>query len=267
MAAAAKLKKQIEDLIVSDSSVVKAIANAVSSLIVETIRNDTEIINTIASNISSNDDFSKAVMNKFMEKAKPMKQEIYESLSFDNNNLSIKVKGLEESYNQLKLSNETLHLEIDKLEQYGRRNCLLFHGVKEQEGAATRSQTENTDAIVVSIMKEKLGLEISEADLDSSHRLGRKVPNVQPRPRPRPIIVKFLSHNIRSQVYRNKRKLKGLGLGISESLTKKRAELYSTVSRHPNVSTVWTNDGRIIVLLSDKRKVVLESNSELSTLS
>ena len=111
MAAAAKLKKQIEDLIVSDSSVVKAIANAVSSLIVETIRTDTEIINTIASNISSNDDFSKAVMNKFMEKAKPMKQEIYESLSFDNNNLSIKVKG-KESYNQLKLSNETLHLEI-----------------------------------------------------------------------------------------------------------------------------------------------------------
>jgi hypothetical protein len=74
MAAAAKLEKQIEDLIVSDSSVVKAIANAVSSLIVETIRNDTEIINTIASNISSNDDFSKAVMNKCMEKAKPMKQ-------------------------------------------------------------------------------------------------------------------------------------------------------------------------------------------------
>jgi hypothetical protein len=69
----------------------------------------------IASNISSNDDFSKAVMNKFMEKAKPMKQEIYESLSFDNNDLSLKVKGLEESYNQLKLSNETLHLEIDNL--------------------------------------------------------------------------------------------------------------------------------------------------------
>jgi hypothetical protein len=41
---------------------------------------------------------------------------------------------------------------------------------------ATRSQTENTDAIVVSIMKEKLGLENSEADLDRSHRLGRKVP-------------------------------------------------------------------------------------------
>ena len=117
-------------------------------------------------------------------------------------------------------------------------------------------------------MKEKLCLEISEADLDRSHRLGRKVLNVQSRPiRPRPIIVKFLSHNIRSQVYCNKRKLEGLGLGISESLTKKHAELYSTVSRHPNVSSVWTNDGRIIALLSDKRKVVLESNSELSRLS
>jgi hypothetical protein len=136
-------------------------------------------------------------------------------LSFDINDLSLKVKVLEESYNQLKLSDETLHLEIDNLEQYGRRNCLLFYGVKEQEGAgaAIRTQTENTDAIVVSIMKEKLGLENSEVDLDRSHHLGRKVPNVQSRPRPRPIVVKFLSHNIRSQVYRNKRKLKGLGLG------------------------------------------------------
>ncbi len=257
MAAAAKLKKQIEDLIVSDTSVVKAIADAVSSIIVETIRNDTKIINMIASNISSNDDFSKAVVNKFIETTKPMKQEIYESLSFDNNDLSLKVKGLEKSYNELKLSNELLCLEIDNLEQYG----LIFHGVKEQEGAAIRSQIENTDAIVVSIMKENLGLEITEADLDRSHRLGRKVPNVQSRLKPRPIIVKFLSHNIRSQVYRNKRKLKGTSLGISESLTKKRAELYSAVSKHPNVSSVWTND------LSDKKKVVLESNGELSRLS
>ena len=267
MAAAAKLKKQIEDLIVNDTSVVKAIADAVSSIIVETIRNDTKIINMIASNISSNDDFSKAVMNKFMETTKPMKQEIYESLSFDNNDLSLKVKGLEKSHNELKLSNELLRLEIDNLEQYGRRNCLIFHGVKEQEGGAIRSQIENTDAIVVSIMKENLGLEITEADLDRSHRLGRKVPNVQSRSKPRPIIVKFLSHNIRSQVYRNKRKLKGTGLGISESLTKKRVELYSAVSKHPNVSSVWTNDGRIIALLSDKKKVVLESNGELSRLS
>ena len=114
MAAAAKLKKQIEDLIVSYCSVVKAIGNAVSSLIVENIRNDTQIINTIASNISSNDDFSKAVMNRFMVKAKPMKQEIYGSLSFDNNDQSLKVKGLEESYNVMTFTTNLFHSKKEK---------------------------------------------------------------------------------------------------------------------------------------------------------
>jgi hypothetical protein len=40
-----------------------------------------------------------------MEKAKPMKQEIYESLSFDNNDLSLKVKGLEVTWKLTTLSN------------------------------------------------------------------------------------------------------------------------------------------------------------------
>ena len=84
------------------SSVVKAIADAVSSIIVQTIRNDTEITQTIASNLINSDDFSKVVVNKLMEKTESLKQEIYESLSFDNNELSHKVNVLEESYNQLK---------------------------------------------------------------------------------------------------------------------------------------------------------------------
>ena len=37
-----------------------------------------------------------------------MKQEIYESLSFDNNELSLKVNGLEESCNLLKIANDKL---------------------------------------------------------------------------------------------------------------------------------------------------------------
>ena len=118
MAAAAKLKKQIEDLITSDSSVVRAIADAVSSIIVQTIRNDTEVTQTIASNLINSQDFSKVAVNRLMEKTKSLKQEIYESLSFDNNELSLKVNDLEEFCNQLKLNNDKLCLELDNLEQY-----------------------------------------------------------------------------------------------------------------------------------------------------
>ena len=66
-----------------------------------------------------------------------------------------------------------------------------------------------------------------------------------------------------------KRKLKGSGLGISESLTRRRMELYAVVSKHLNVKSAWTLDGRIIALLkgSSEKKVVVEKKKDLSKLS
>ena len=78
-------------------------------------------------------------------------------------------------------------------------------------------------------MKEKLGLELDETDLDRSHRLGRSSASRKPRP----IIAKFVSHNIKSGVFRRKRKLKGQKLAITGSLTKKIMEMYTSVLEIP----------------------------------
>ena len=57
-------------------------------------------------------------------------------------------------------------------------------------------------------------------------------------------------------------------LGVSESLTKRRMELYKQVSKHQNTDTAWTLDGRIIALRKvDQRKVVIDSPSDLYKLS
>ena len=81
--------------------------------------------------------------------------------------------------------------------------------------------------------------------------------------KPRPIIVKFVSYKVRSEVFRSKRKLKGSGVRITESLTKKRMELYNSVLNDSNVKTAWTLDGKIIALINDERKVSLESFNDL----
>ena len=56
---------------------------------------------------------------------------------------------------------------IDDQQQYSRRNCLLFHGVKEES-------SEDTDNIVTEICAEKQCLEEDMSMIDRSHRIGLK---------------------------------------------------------------------------------------------
>ena len=116
---------------------------------------------------------------------------------------------------------------LQSVEQYGRRrNGLLLHGVAERPNEST----EDTDAIAIDIFRKRLDLEIDRTKLDRSHRLGRRNLS-QTRPKPRPIFIKFVS----SKRLSSKAEIKGSGLGITESLTRKRMELYSTVNNHPSV--------------------------------
>ena len=49
--------------------------------------------------------------------------------------------------------------------QYSRRNCLLFHGIKEEKD-------EDTNSIIINTVKEEIDIEILPNDLDRSHRTG-----------------------------------------------------------------------------------------------
>ena len=52
----------------------------------------------------------------------------------------------------------------DDQAQYSRRNCLLFHGIKEEKG-------EDTDCIIINTVKEEMDIEMFPNDLDRSHRI------------------------------------------------------------------------------------------------
>ena len=82
--------------------------------------------------------------------------------------------------------------KLDGIEQYSRRNCLIFIGIKED---SDRSM-EDTDELVIDICNTKLGLNITEDSIDRSHRLGRWHPftsqsqTESETPKPWAIIVK-----------------------------------------------------------------------------
>ena len=100
---------------------------------------------------------------------------------------------------------------VDQQEQYSWHNWLLVHGIAERNN-------DNTDNLVRKTKNEKLDVNITENKIDRSHRIGRK------KDGQRPIIVKLTRCNTRKKVFASKRKLKGTGVSIAESLMAKRME-------------------------------------------
>ena len=98
-----------------------------------------------------------------------------------------KISQVEKTIENLVEKQKSLSSDIDDLEQYSRRNCLVLHGISE-------SIDENTNEILIKTFSEELGVEIKENDLDRSHRLGK--PKIKDN-KPQSIIVKFARYAVR----------------------------------------------------------------------
>ena len=134
---------------------------------------------------------------------------------------------------------------MDQQAQYSRRNCLLFHGIKEEKD-------EDTDSIIICMVKEEMDIEIMPNDLDRSHHIG----NLKPKKKERPIIVKFVRYNLRHNIFKNKKLLKAKGVFITESLTKDRMAKLNETRETYGFKNVWASDGKNFL----KRKRILQVN-------
>ena len=90
---------------------------------------------------------------------------------------------------------------MERQEQYSRRNCILIHGLKEE-------MDESTDDRVLKLFREELNEDVLLADLDRTHRIGKKSDSSS---KPHPVIVKFGWYNIREKVFKSKKKKKTQG--------------------------------------------------------
>ena len=70
------------------------------------------------------------------------------------------------------LALDPIKAKCDDFEQYSRRNNIRIVGVPD-------SAEENTDAVTMQLLKEKLGVEVKESDICRSYRVGRKKPGQQ----------------------------------------------------------------------------------------
>ena len=118
---------------------------------------------------------------------------------------------------------DELYTLQDHLEQYTRKNSLEIHGIPE-------SAYTSTEEVVLKVANA-LDVAVSSPDIEISHKLNTKSN--------KPIIVKFISHKIKSNLYRARAKLKGIkvsdifqGLGYSASVESERIFLNENLTSY-----------------------------------
>ena len=104
------------------------------------------------------------------------------------------VQHMREEVESLRARVQTQSFELDRLQQYSRRDNIRVYGVDEKEG-------ECTNTIIVKLAHD-MGVVIEEQELSVSHRLGRKTG------KPRPIIAKFVRRDTKTKMMRAKKELR-----------------------------------------------------------
>ena len=104
---------------------------------------------------------------------------------------------------------EDLEKKMGRQEQYSRRNCILVHGLKEENN-------ESTDDRAVKLFREELNEDVLLVNLDRTHRIGKKKRDSSSKPRP--VIVKFSRYNIREKVFKSKKNSRGKILALQKIL-------------------------------------------------
>ena len=150
----------------------------------------------------------KAVVNQRLnehEKAQAFINSRFEDIELQNDHLNRDMDVMRESVEDREEVIQQLVSRVDELEQRSRRECLVLNGVEENP-----HKTEDVDEIVLDVISQKLGVEISSNnDIQRCHWLKTRRPRLSPvdRQSPRPIIIKFVSYRKRQEVFTSKKKL------------------------------------------------------------
>ena len=195
---------------------------------------------------------------------------IKESLDLTTKQCANAEKELAAVMNQLAEKEEEiaeLYYLQDRLEQYTRKNSLEFHGVPE-------SAYSSPEEVVLKI-SEALEVPVGPQDIEISHKLNNKGNKA--------IIAKFISHKVKSNLYRARTKLKSIRMTdlfpgssyattteanriyINENLTSYRKRIMKKASekrRDGELLSVWSLDGTIFVKTSPAGRPIKISEPE-----
>ena len=151
-------------------------------------------------------------------------------LKGENENRDKKISELEKELRDTKLNLgklthrlEKVSAEQQKLETYSRKHNVIFEGVNEDAD-------ENVTSKIIDIYTNKLMIQATKHDFDKIHRFGTSFNG-----KPRPIIVRCITHSLRDATLRNGKRLKGSNLFVNDDVPKEVKEQrmdLKTVAKH-----------------------------------
>ena len=187
-----------------------------------------------------------------------------EATTKENRALREELSSTKKKLNNESEETERLSEELDNLEQYTRKNSLEIHGIPEDAYTSTED--------VVIKLGETLNVPIEPQDIEISHKLNT---------RNKPIIVKFVSHKVKSKLYKSRIMLKRVNASdvfpsrsyaaavdrkprifINENLTAYRGSIIKEVNnmrKDELIQSVWTLDGKVYVKTSPDGSPVIGS--------
>jgi hypothetical protein len=181
---------------------------------------------------------------------------IMDNIEKENERITKKNDELEEKLQERERRLKDHEVRLNNIEQYTRRNSVRIYGIEDTDKDESISKSRS---LVIKMLKDKLEIDIKPTEIDIAHRLGKYQEDGI-----RPIICKFVSRTLKKEVIGVRRKLKGSKVVIREDLTAKNAKLLETVSAREEVSTAWSDDGKIIALLLNGKKVRFDIETDWS---
>ena len=161
-------------------------------------------------------------------------------LNAQNSELQNKISSMERRMAAMESQYRELSDKVDDIDQYERRDTVIVSG----NDLPVETETESPAEVIIKTLNSKLALDLSMADINVAHRLGRKNST-----RPRPIIVKLQSRTRKSQIIRTCI-AKRPQLYINESLTHTRRRMYGNLLKirkeNPGlIQSMYSSDGKI----------------------
>ena len=176
--------------------------------------------------------------------------------------LNNKISTLEKKLHLYKANMDQLEIKQDDAVQYSKRSCLRVFGVPLPNND---NETESDYRDIARKMFSEINISIPEDGIDRIHRVGRKYKRADGI-KEQAIIMKFSCWKLRTEVYKERKKLKSLKIRLD--LTPRRASLLSkavsVIKDNPKVEFAFANiNCRLAIRLSDGNVRYFNSEEDL----
>lgn len=198
----------------------------------------------------------------------------------ENQTLNSSISRLNKNYDQINKRLTTTENDLERLEQYGRRENLEIHGVP-------FTKNEDTNKIVLKVAEE-LKVRISDKDISTSHRLfnnasSQLTQNLESTDQYPPIIVRFTNRDKRNELFTKRPKVNSRSARpsfnsnmnspkfvLKENLTKFRKNLLTEAKKLQqslDFKFLWTWQGQIFIRKHESsRPIKISSLRDLENL-